>query len=139
MDQKVDQFKIPEKVAAYSDGKHSERAIVIGSGFGGLAAAIRLAVKGYDVQILENTIIRNKKRDSQAAQAAIHFNRCLLAILVVDADEPYWKAHIETSEVAQSTVNTYSLISVSRIGKLLQKLLFGVNMHCCCAWKLKTA
>ena len=53
MDQKVDQFKIPENVAAYSDGKHSERAIVIGSGFGGLAAAIRLAVKGYDVQILE--------------------------------------------------------------------------------------
>ena len=53
MDQRVDQFKIPETVEAYSYGKHSERAIVIGSGFGGLAAAIRLAVKGYDVQILE--------------------------------------------------------------------------------------
>ena len=53
MDQKVDQFKIPEGSVAFSDGKHPERAIVIGSGFGGLAAAIRLAVKGYDVQILE--------------------------------------------------------------------------------------
>ena len=31
----------------------SERAIVIGSGFGGLAAAIRLAAKGYHVTLLE--------------------------------------------------------------------------------------
>ena len=53
MDQKVDHFRIPEDLAVYGSGKRSERAIVIGSGFGGLAAAIRLAVKGYDVQILE--------------------------------------------------------------------------------------
>ena len=53
MDQKVDQFKIPEDISAYSYGKHPERAIVIGSGFGGLAAAIRLALKGYDVQVIE--------------------------------------------------------------------------------------
>ena len=31
----------------------NERAIVIGSGFGGLAAAIRLAAKGYHVTLLE--------------------------------------------------------------------------------------
>ena len=30
-----------------------ERAIVIGSGFGGLASAIRLAAKGYHVTLLE--------------------------------------------------------------------------------------
>ena len=53
MDQKVDQFKIPENVASYSYGNHPERVLVIGSGFGGLAAAIRLALKGYEVQILE--------------------------------------------------------------------------------------
>ncbi len=29
------------------------KAVIIGSGFGGLAAAIRLSVKGYDVQVLE--------------------------------------------------------------------------------------
>lgn len=29
------------------------KAVVIGSGFGGLAAAIRLSVKGYDVEVLE--------------------------------------------------------------------------------------
>ena len=32
-------------------GPH-ERAIVIGSGFGGLASAIRLAAKGYHVTVL---------------------------------------------------------------------------------------
>ena len=53
MDQQVDLFKVPENVVAYSHINHSERAIVIGSGFGGLAAAIRLAVKGYKVEILE--------------------------------------------------------------------------------------
>ena len=53
MDQRVDQFKIPENVASYSYGTHPERVLVIGAGFGGLAAAIRLAVKGYQVQILE--------------------------------------------------------------------------------------
>ncbi|MED6301140.1 MAG: NAD(P)-binding protein, partial [Pseudomonadota bacterium] len=30
-----------------------EKAIVIGSGFGGLASAIRLAAKGYHVTLLE--------------------------------------------------------------------------------------
>jgi len=53
MDRQVDQFKIPENIAAASDVSASERALVIGAGFGGLAAAIRLAVKGYDVQVLE--------------------------------------------------------------------------------------
>ncbi len=53
MDQKVDQFKIPENVVAYSHVNNSERALVIGAGFGGLAVAIRLALKGYDVQVLE--------------------------------------------------------------------------------------
>ncbi len=53
MDQKVDHFKIPENVVAYSHVNNSERALVIGAGFGGLAVAIRLALKGYDVQVLE--------------------------------------------------------------------------------------
>ncbi|MDX1524531.1 MAG: NAD(P)-binding protein, partial [Anaerolineae bacterium] len=30
-----------------------QKIIVIGSGFGGLAAAIRLALKGHDVEIFE--------------------------------------------------------------------------------------
>ncbi|CAM3802571.1 phytoene desaturase [Polynucleobacter antarcticus] len=65
MDQKVDQFKLLEDVVAYSNVKNSERALVIGSGFGGLAAAIRLAVKGYDVQVLE-------RLDSAGGRAYVH-------------------------------------------------------------------
>ena len=40
-------------------------AVVIGSGFGGLAAAIRLSVKGYDVQIYE-------KLDGPGGRAYVH-------------------------------------------------------------------
>ena len=40
------------------------RALVIGSGFGGLAAAVRLAVKGYEVTIVE-------KRDRAGGRAAV--------------------------------------------------------------------
>jgi phytoene desaturase len=40
----------------------SQKIIVIGSGFGGLGAAVRLAAKGYDVQILE-------KRDKLGGRA----------------------------------------------------------------------
>jgi phytoene desaturase len=40
------------------------RAIVIGSGFGGLAAAVRLAVKGYEVTIAE-------KRDRPGGRASV--------------------------------------------------------------------
>ena len=54
MDQKVDRFKIPELAVLGGAKKTGARAIVIGSGFGGLAAAIRLAVKGYEVTVLEN-------------------------------------------------------------------------------------
>ena len=32
---------------------NSEKAIVIGSGFGGLAAAVRLLAKGYQVEVIE--------------------------------------------------------------------------------------
>ena len=32
---------------------HAKKIIVIGSGFGGLAAAIRLAVQGHDVELFE--------------------------------------------------------------------------------------
>ena len=41
--------------AAPSPARHDPRpvAVVIGSGFGGLAAAIRLSVMGYRVQVLE--------------------------------------------------------------------------------------
>ncbi len=41
------------------------RAVVIGSGFGGLAAAIRLSVKGYQVQVLE-------KLDMAGGRAYVH-------------------------------------------------------------------
>ena len=41
------------------------KAIVIGSGFGGLAAAIRLSGKGYDVQVLE-------KLDAPGGRAYVH-------------------------------------------------------------------
>ena len=40
------------------------RALVIGSGFGGLAVAVRLAVKGYEVAILE-------KRDRLGGRAGV--------------------------------------------------------------------
>ena len=40
-------------------------AIVIGSGFGGLAAAIRLSCKGYQVQVLE-------KLDAPGGRASVH-------------------------------------------------------------------
>src|SRR5690606_3287969 len=40
------------------------KAIVVGSGFGGLACAIRLAVKGYDVTVLE-------KRDKPGGRAYV--------------------------------------------------------------------
>jgi len=45
-----DLFAIDQLIAS---GKPKPVALVIGSGFGGLAAAIRLSVKGYDVQVLE--------------------------------------------------------------------------------------
>jgi phytoene desaturase len=41
------------------------RAVVIGSGFGGLAAAIRLSVKGFEVQVLE-------KLDMAGGRAYVH-------------------------------------------------------------------
>ena len=41
-------------------------AVVIGSGFGGLAAAIRLSVRGYAVQVLE-------KLDAPGGRAYVHY------------------------------------------------------------------
>ena len=41
------------------------KAVVIGAGFGGLASAIRLSVKGYDVQVLE-------KLDAAGGRAYVH-------------------------------------------------------------------
>ena len=40
-------------------------AVVIGSGFGGLAAAIRLSVKGYEVKVFE-------KLDAPGGRAYVH-------------------------------------------------------------------
>jgi phytoene desaturase len=65
MDQKVDRFKIPELAVLGGAKKTGARAIVIGSGFGGLAAAIRLAVKGYEVTVLE-------RLDSPGGRAYVH-------------------------------------------------------------------
>ena len=47
------------------DGSKAPKALIIGSGFGGLAAAIRLSVKGYDVEILE-------KLDAAGGRAYVH-------------------------------------------------------------------
>ncbi|MEO1607840.1 MAG: phytoene desaturase family protein [Pseudomonadota bacterium] len=45
-----------EPNAAAYDGRNASRhAIVIGAGFGGLASALRLRAKGYDVTVLERT------------------------------------------------------------------------------------
>jgi phytoene desaturase len=46
-------------------GPRQPKAVVIGSGFGGLAAAIRLLAKGYDVQVLE-------KLDAPGGRAYVH-------------------------------------------------------------------
>jgi phytoene desaturase len=43
----------------------SKKIIVIGSGFGGLAAAIRLAARGYEVEIFE-------KRDKLGGRAYVY-------------------------------------------------------------------
>jgi phytoene desaturase len=43
----------------------TQRVIVIGSGFGGLAAAIRLASRGHDVTVLE-------KRDQPGGRAYVY-------------------------------------------------------------------
>ena len=47
--------------------RHTSRpvALVIGTGFGGLAAAIRLSLKGYDVQVYE-------KLDGPGGRAYVH-------------------------------------------------------------------
>jgi phytoene desaturase len=44
---------------------HRPKAIVIGTGFGGLASAIRLAVRGYEVQVFE-------KLDGPGGRAYVH-------------------------------------------------------------------
>ena len=46
-------------------GRHRPRAVVIGSGFGGLAAAIRLGARGYQVTVLE-------KLDAPGGRAYVH-------------------------------------------------------------------
>ena len=43
----------------------AEKVIVIGSGFGGLGAAVRLAAKGYDVEIFE-------KRDKPGGRGYVY-------------------------------------------------------------------
>jgi len=43
----------------------SKHIIVIGSGFGGLAAAVRLAARGYEVDLLE-------KRDKLGGRAYVY-------------------------------------------------------------------
>ena len=54
-----------DRASGDSIAKNSPRAIVIGSGFGGLAAAIRLSVRGYQVQVLE-------KLDAPGGRAYVH-------------------------------------------------------------------
>ncbi len=51
--------------ALFIDGKSIVKVIVIGSGFGGLTAAIRLQAKGFDVEIVE-------KRDKPGGRAYVY-------------------------------------------------------------------
>ena len=51
--------------AAKQGGSSRPMAVIIGSGFGGLAAAIRLSVKGYQVKVLE-------KLDAPGGRAYVH-------------------------------------------------------------------
>lgn len=54
-----------DRASGETPARHSPRAVVIGSGFGGLAAAIRLSVMGYQVQVLE-------KLDAPGGRAYVH-------------------------------------------------------------------
>jgi phytoene desaturase len=54
-----------DRFTSATSGRGSPRAIVVGSGFGGLAAAIRLSVKGYAVQVVE-------KLDGPGGRAYVH-------------------------------------------------------------------
>jgi phytoene desaturase len=65
MDAQVDRFKIPSLNIAEDPMPPKSRVIVIGSGFGGLAAAIRLALKGYEVTMVE-------KLDSPGGRAYVY-------------------------------------------------------------------
>jgi phytoene desaturase len=65
MDTQVDRFKIPFLTSDDRAQPENNRVIVMGTGFGGLAAAIRLAVKGYEVTVLE-------KLDSPGGRAYVH-------------------------------------------------------------------
>ena len=47
------QIDITKLGRAYEGGDRRPHAIVIGSGFGGLAAAVRLGARGYRVTVLE--------------------------------------------------------------------------------------
>jgi phytoene desaturase len=56
---------VPRPVGAALQRKDKPHAIVIGSGFGGLAAAIRLGARGYRVTVLE-------KLDAAGGRARVH-------------------------------------------------------------------
>ncbi|MCE2660216.1 MAG: phytoene desaturase [Rubrivivax sp.] len=55
----------PQHLLQRADGAAAPLALVIGSGFGGLAAAVRLACKGWRVQVLE-------KLDAPGGRAYVH-------------------------------------------------------------------
>jgi phytoene desaturase len=55
----------PERIAGALNNADAPTALVIGSGFGGLGAAIRLAAKGYRVSVLE-------KLDAPGGRAYVH-------------------------------------------------------------------
>jgi phytoene desaturase len=60
-------FRAPDEHASFpmQNNDKRPRAVIIGSGFGGLAAAIRLSCKGYAVQVLE-------KLDAPGGRAYVH-------------------------------------------------------------------
>ncbi len=59
------QESVPGGAAAAPPRLQRPRAVVIGSGFGGLAAAVRMAVKGWQVTVLE-------KLDAPGGRAYVH-------------------------------------------------------------------
>ena len=56
---------MPQRVAGALQRRRSRHAVVIGSGFGGLAAAIRLGARGYRVTVLEQL-------DAPGGRAYVH-------------------------------------------------------------------
>ncbi|QUJ78395.1 phytoene desaturase [Sulfitobacter albidus] len=80
------------KDSAYSDhGDPASRAIVIGAGLGGLAAAMRLGAKGYAVTVLDR-LDRVGGRGSSITQEGHRFDLGPTIVTVPQVFEDLWRA-----------------------------------------------